>query len=299
MKYIITESQYKNLIESDDRLTKMVNRYLDMTFGNMVRVDTKFGSGYKFDGDDQYQVLIKQNNSGESALAISSPFIKHLTSMFDVNKTDAVALIIEYCSDVLGMEFDFVRIWPIKITESDLTRIVKRVISENRSKVDALVNMIKSDGLRHVEKYFGDVKNVVPMLDGKLTKSDVYDILTTRGYEAAIIVVGGVSNFVKILEINTPDDFLKLFDNLKFDEFEPNPQWSFLKDHNGTKIIGILTFPSGRKQVSINNRILGGVLSYVFGINNRRVEDILSEWIKDVYNIDDFYVTSSGGFSEG
>ena len=28
MKYIITESQYKNLIESDDRLTKMVNKYI-------------------------------------------------------------------------------------------------------------------------------------------------------------------------------------------------------------------------------------------------------------------------------
>ena len=187
----------------------------------------------------------------------------------------------------------------IKLTESDLTRIVKRVIVENRSKVDALVDMIKSDGLRNVEKYFGNVENVKSILNNQLTKSDVYDILTTRGYESAIIVGGGVSNFVKILEINTPDDFLKLFDNLKSDVYEPNPQWSFLKDHNGTKIVGILTYPSGRKQVSINNRILGGVLSYVFGINNRRIEDILGKWIKDVYNIDDFYVTSSGGFSEG
>ena len=185
----------------------------------------------------------------------------------------------------------------IKLTESDLTRIVKRVIAENRSKVDALVDMIKSDGLRNVEKYFGNVENVKSILNNQLTKSDVYDILTTRGYESAIIVGGGVSNFVKILEINTPDDFLKLFDNLKSEVYEPNPQWTFLKDHNGTKIVGILTYPSGRKQVSINNRILGGVLSYVFGIN--RVEDILGEWIKDVYNIDDFYVTSSGGFSEG
>jgi hypothetical protein len=123
MKYIITESQYKNLIESDDRLTKMVDRYLDMTFGNMVRVDTKFGSGYKFEGDDQYQVLIKQNNSGESALAISSSFIKHLTSMFDVDKKDAGVLIEKYCEDVLGMEFDFVRVWPIKIAESDLVKV--------------------------------------------------------------------------------------------------------------------------------------------------------------------------------
>lgn len=299
MKYIITESQYKNLIESDDRLTKMVNRYLDMTFGNMVRVDTKFGSGYKFDGDDQYQLNVFKNDSGKLQLAISSSLIKHLTSMFDVDKSEASELIAEYCDDVLGMEFDFLRVWPIKITESNLTQIMKRVIVENQSKVDALVDMIKSDGLRNVEKYFGDTENVKLFLNDKLTKSNVYDILTTRGYEAAVILAGGATNFAKILEINTPDDFLKLFDNLKSEVYEPNPQWTFLKDHNGTKIVGILTYPSGRKKVSINNRILGGVLSYVFGINNRRVEDILSEWIKDVYNIDDFYVTSSGGFSEG
>ena len=187
----------------------------------------------------------------------------------------------------------------IRLTESDLTRIVRRVIDENQSKVDALVDMIKSNGLRDVEKYFGDTKNVKSFLKDKLTKSNVYDILTTRGYEAAVILAGGATNFAKILEVNTPDDFLKLFDNLKSEVYEPNPGWSFLKDHNGTKIIGVFTYPNGRKQVSINNRILGGVLSYVFGINNRRVEDMLSEWIKDVYNIDDFYVTSSGGFSEG
>ena len=186
----------------------------------------------------------------------------------------------------------------IRLTESDLTRIVRQVIDENQSKVDALVDMIKSNGLRDVEKYFGDTENVKSFLKDKLTKSNIYDILTTRGYEAAVILAGGATNFAKILEVNTPDDFLRLFDNLKSEVYEPNPGWSFLKDHNGTKIIGVFTYPSGRKQVSINNRILGGVLSYVFGINNRRIEDMLSEWVKDVYNIDDFYVTSSGGFGE-
>lgn len=187
----------------------------------------------------------------------------------------------------------------IKLTESDLNRIVKRVIAENQSKVDALVDMIKSNGLRDVEKYFGDTEKVKLFLNDKLTKSNVYDILTTRGYESAVILAGGVTNFAKILEINTPDDFLKLFDNLKFDEFELNPEWTFLKDHNGTKIIGILTYPSGRKQVSINNRILGGVLSYVFGINHRRIEDMLTKWLKDNYDIEANELSSSGGFSEG
>jgi hypothetical protein len=187
----------------------------------------------------------------------------------------------------------------VKLTESDLTRIVKRVIAENQSKVDALVDMIKSNGLRDVEKYFGDTEKVKLFLNDKLTKSNVYDILTTRGYESAVILAGGVTNFAKILEINTPDDFLKLFDNLKFDEFELNPEWTFLKDHNGTKIAGVITFPSGKIRVTVNNRILGGVLSYVFGINHRRIEDMLTKWLKDNYDIEANELSSSGGFSEG
>ena len=187
----------------------------------------------------------------------------------------------------------------IKLTESDLTRIVKRVIAENQPKGDALVDLIKSHGLRNVEKYFGDIENVKTILKNRLTKTDVYDILTTRGYEAAVIVAGGANNFVKILEINTPDDFLKLFDNLKFDEFEPNPLWTFLKDHNGTKIAGVITFPSGKIRVTVNNRILGGVLSYIFGINHRRIEEMLTKWLKDNYDIEANELSSSGGFSEG
>jgi len=186
----------------------------------------------------------------------------------------------------------------IRLTESDLTRIVKRVIKENSVK-DDLIQMIKDEGIDSAVELVGRVENLTKTLKDKLTKSDVYDILTTRGYPTALKVAGGVGNFLKRLEVNGPDEFLKLFDNLKSDVYEPNPQWSFLKDHNGTKIIGILTYPSGRKQVSINNKILGGVLSYVFDIAHHRVEGVLSEWIKDVYNIDDFYVSSSGGFSEG
>ena len=185
----------------------------------------------------------------------------------------------------------------VRLTESDLTNIVKQVIKENSLK-DDLIQMIKDDGLRNVEKYFGDTENVKSILNNKLTKSDVYDILTTRGYEAAVILAGGADNFAKILGINAPDDFLKLFDNLKSEVYEPNPRLSFLKDHNGTKIVSILTYPSGRKQVTINNRILGGVLTYIFNVAHHKVENILSEWIKDVYNIDDFYVMSSGGFGE-
>ena len=161
----------------------------------------------------------------------------------------------------------------VRLTESDLARIVKRVIKEDTLKDSFTPRTNKA-------------------------KSYVYDLLTKKRYEKAINLVGGVSNFVKILELNSPDDFLKLFDNLKSEVYEPNPQWSFLKDHNGTKIIGILTYPSGRKRVTFNNRILGGVLSYVLDVPPHKVEGVLAKWLKDAYGIEADEYSSSGGFGE-
>lgn len=121
-------------METDDRksndpnrVLRMVNRFLDMTFDNMVRVDTKFGSGYKFDGDNQYQLNVVKNNSGQLQLAISSSFIENITSMFGIERREASELIAEYCSDVLGMEFDFIRSWPISIPIKEEISEVKKV----------------------------------------------------------------------------------------------------------------------------------------------------------------------------
>ena len=117
MRYIITESQFEKLMETEDRTSGMVKRFLDMTFANMVRVGDEDGPGYKFGGDNQYQVKVRKNNAGELQLAISSSFVKNIMSMFDVNKFEASELIGEYCSDVLDIDFDFTRIWPISINE--------------------------------------------------------------------------------------------------------------------------------------------------------------------------------------
>ena len=155
----------------------------------------------------------------------------------------------------------------IRLTENDLARIVKRVIKEDTHKTNK-------------------------------GKSYVYDLLTKKRYEKTLKIVGGIDNFVKILELNSPDDFLKLFDNLKSEVYEKNPQWSFLTDHNGTKIIGIQTYPSGNRRVSFNNRILGGVLSYVLGVPPYKVDDILIKWLKDTYGIEAESYTSSGGFGD-
>ena len=66
----------------------------------------------------------------------------------------------------------------IKLTESDLTNIVKRVIKENAAK-DSLIDMIKDEG-----------------------------------WQSAAELVGGVENLKKLVGAETPMDFLNIFTDL-------------------------------------------------------------------------------------
>ena len=82
MKYIITESQYKTLIEDDDRLSRMAEKYLNTVFDNLTQVDTKFGSAYKFNDDEGYAILVSKTSDGKQ-LAIASPLVQGVTPMLN------------------------------------------------------------------------------------------------------------------------------------------------------------------------------------------------------------------------
>ena len=71
----------------------------------------------------------------------------------------------------------------VKLTESDLTNIVKRIIRENTAK-DSLIDMIKNDGW---------------------------------GYAADL--VGGDKNLKKLSGIVEPIDYLNFFNNLNVDKY--------------------------------------------------------------------------------
>ena len=81
----------------------------------------------------------------------------------------------------------------IRLTESDLTRIVKRVIKENNTKME-LINTIKDEG-----------------------------------FNSTAEMVGGVKNLIKLLGVKTPTEFLHLFDDLDVVQSEENNNWSLFR----------------------------------------------------------------------
>jgi hypothetical protein len=135
----------------------------------------------------------------------------------------------------------------IRLTESDLTNIVKEVIKENEMK-DSLIDMIKYDG-----------------------------------WGSAAELVGGDKNLKKLSGIIEPIDFLNLFDDLNVDMNDDNTR-GILTNNEGDRIISIST-SKNNKLFALVDTSIWYPLEFGFLHNNAITANLVRQWLKDVYGI--------------
>lgn len=134
----------------------------------------------------------------------------------------------------------------IKLTESDLTNIVKRVIKENAVKND-LIQMIKEEG-----------------------------------WKSAAELVGGDKNLAKLAFNNDPMNFLHMFDNLDVVESEEVPNWTLYRYEKGNNIM-IYNRKNGNTYV--NYYKIWEFLEKGFGLDFDEIQGLTNEWLFEVYNL--------------
>ena len=135
----------------------------------------------------------------------------------------------------------------IKLTESDLTNIVKRVIKENDIK-DSLIDMIKDGGWRETAELVGEPKNLK-----------------------------------KLLGFNDPMDFLNLFNDLNVDMGD-NGRGIFT-NNDGDRIITISPNSMGKVFASVDSHAIWAPFRYLFPATNADTANLIRKWLKDVYGI--------------
>ena len=135
----------------------------------------------------------------------------------------------------------------VKLTESDLTNIVKRIIRENTAK-DSLIDMIKNDGW---------------------------------GYAADL--VGGDKNLKKLSGIVEPIDYLNFFNNLNVDMNDDNTR-GILTNNEGDRVISIST-SKNNKVFALVDTSIWYPLEFGFLHNNAITANLVRQWLKDVYGI--------------
>ena len=135
----------------------------------------------------------------------------------------------------------------IRLTESDLTNIVKKVIKENSLRQD-LIQQIKEDGWKSV---YG--------------------------------LVGGIDNLKKLVGFKTPMDFLHLFDDLNVVQSEENPDWTLFKYEKRNKL---MVYNRKSDIVYINyNKIWRGLEIVFFELNDFEIQELTQEWLYEVYDL--------------
>jgi hypothetical protein len=134
----------------------------------------------------------------------------------------------------------------IKLTESDLTNIVKRVIKENSMK-DGLINTIKEEGVK-----------------------------------SASDLVGGSKNLIKILKIDTPMDYLNLFNDLDVVQSETNPDWTLFRYNLNNNF---MVYDRKSEDVYVSYDDIWSILKDNFGLTDRDTWKLMNVWLGEVYNI--------------
>ena len=135
----------------------------------------------------------------------------------------------------------------IRLTESDFTRIVKKVIKENSLRQD-LIQQIKEDGWKSTSELFG-------------------------GYE----------NLKKLVGFKTPMDFLHLFDDLNVINSEEKPYLTLFRYEIGNKL---MVYNSVNNVVYINfNKIWRGLEIVFFELNDFEIQELTQEWLYEVYDL--------------
>ena len=136
----------------------------------------------------------------------------------------------------------------IRLTESDLTNIVKTVIKENSLR-DDLIQQIKEYGWKETSQF-----------------------------------VGGRVNLKKLVGIKTPMDFLHLFNDLNVVQSEETPDWTLFKYEKRTKL---MVYNRLRNIVYINYYKFWRVLEYGFYLNDSEINELIQEWLDEVYDLSD------------
>jgi hypothetical protein len=134
----------------------------------------------------------------------------------------------------------------IRLTESDLTNIVKRVIKESAIK-DSLIDMIKNDG-----------------------------------WESAAELVGGDENLAKLAFNNEPMNFLHMFDDLDVVKSEEKPNWILYRYE---KRNNMMIYNKKNDEVYINYSKIWQFLEESFGLDFNEIQEVMKEWLFEVYNL--------------
>lgn len=123
------------------------------------------------------------------------------------------------------------------------------------------------------------IKNI---LKEETLKKTLIDMVQEEGCLETAELVGGVENLLEILNVETPMDFLHLFDNLKRFKSEEYPSWLLFVNESKDNLIA---YNMNKDMVYIHMELVWYFLMNYFNMTYQEIQVLTEEWLSESYNL--------------
>jgi hypothetical protein len=120
------------------------------------------------------------------------------------------------------------------------------------------------------------------ILKEETLKQSLIDEIKEYGFKDTVEMVGGIDNLFKVLNIETPMDFLHLFDDLDVVQSEEEPNWTLFRyrpKHN------LIVYERKNDYAHIDYDEIWSVLGEHFELSYTETQELTKEWLGEVYNL--------------
>ena len=111
-------------------------------------------------------------------------------------------------------------------------------------------------------------------------KIELQNLIKDDGWETASKFVGGTDNLKKLAGIETPMEFLNLFNDLDVVQSKKNPNCTLFKYKKGNNVMVLL---SGNVNIDYNK--IWSFLGEGFGLDFYQTKKLTELWLSDAYNL--------------
>ena len=119
-----------------------------------------------------------------------------------------------------------------------------------------------------------------------ITENKFKDILKLSiidiGLQSTIDNVGGWDNICIVFKIDSPMDFLHLFDDLEQVQSKANADWTLFRYKKGHNF---MIYDRKIDKVYINYDEIWSFLSNKFGLNHTKIKSLTQEWLDETHNL--------------
>ena len=119
------------------------------------------------------------------------------------------------------------------------------------------------------------------LFESKL-KQNLKQNIKNFGIKDTAELVGDIGNLIKLLNIETPMDFLHIFNDLDVVKSKEKPDWILFR-YKPKK--NLMVYISKSKKLHINYYEIWNVLAYLTKNNYSEILQLLQNWLSEVYNL--------------